>query len=161
MYTADVNNGNVVLSQGVGVTNNLTVSGGFNYTPPGVIMQWATVTAPVGYLICDGSAVSRTGFAALFAIIGTTHGAGNNSKTFNIPSIVGRAAVGRNSGDSSFASLGYRGGSTLAQLTANKLPSHTHSITDNHAMNDPGRMTIPLRLTTGLEEDNKATTINP
>lgn len=139
VYTADVNNGNVVFSQGVGVTNNLTVSGGFNYTPPGVIMQWAAVTAPVGYLICDGSAVSRTGFAALFATIGTAYGGGNNSTTFNIPNLVGRVAVGRDSGNGNFTSLGIRSGSTVTQLGVSELPSHSHGITDpghNHGVNE-------------------------
>ena len=116
VFTADVTNGNVVFSQGVGVTNNLTVSGGFNYTPPGVILQWAAAAAPAGFLICDGSAVSRTGYAALYAIIGTTYGIGNGSNTFNIPNLVGRVAVGRNSGDGNFSSLGTRSGSSYAQL---------------------------------------------
>ena len=140
VYTADVTNGNVVFSQGVGVTNNLTVSGGFNYTPPGVILQWAAAAAPAGFVNCDGSAISRTGYAALYAIISTTYGIGNGSTTFNIPNLVGRMAVGRNSGDGNFSSLGTRSGLSYAQLGLSELPSHSHSMTDpghNHGLNDP------------------------
>ena len=137
MYTADVNNGNVVFSQGVGVTNNLTVSGGFNYTPLGVIWQWGGASAPAGFLICDGSAISRTGFAALFATIGIVYG----STTFRIPNLQSRVAVGRNTGDGYFASLGFTGGATSVQLGLNHMPSHSHSVTDtghNHSVNDYG-----------------------
>ena len=120
--------------------SDLNVTGGFNYTPPGVIMQWVAVTAPVGYLICDGSAVSRTTYAALFAVINTAYGSGNNSTTFNIPNLVGRVAVGRNGGNGNFASLGISSGSSTAQLGLNELPSHVHGITDpghSHNISDP------------------------
>jgi microcystin-dependent protein len=49
---------------------------------------------PSGWLLCDGSAVSRTTYAALFAAIGTTYGAGNGSTTFNVPDLRGRTPVG-------------------------------------------------------------------
>ena len=140
VYTADVTNGNVVFSQGVGVTNNLTVSGGFNYTPPGVIWQWAAASAPVGFLICDGSAISRTGYAALYAIIGTAYGIGDGSSTFNIPNLQSRVAVGRNTGNGSFASLGQAGGEAAHTLSLNEMPSHSHAVSDpghNHGLNDP------------------------
>lgn len=52
---------------------------------PGTIIVWSTSTAPAGYLICDGSAVSRTTYAALFAVIGTTYGEGDGNSTFNLP----------------------------------------------------------------------------
>lgn len=53
--------------------------------PAGVVVPFAGKTAPSGWLKCDGSAVSRTTYAALFAAIGTTYGAGNGSTTFNLP----------------------------------------------------------------------------
>lgn len=63
--------------------------------PIGIISPYAGATAPTGWLLCDGSAVSRTTYANLFTLIGTTYGAGNGSTTFNIPDMVGRVPVGR------------------------------------------------------------------
>lgn len=64
----------------------------------GAILQWATGTAPTGYLLCDGSAVDRTTYATLFGIISTTYGAGNGSTTFNLPDMRGRAVIGVGTG---------------------------------------------------------------
>ena len=53
--------------------------------PTGTIITWSTATPPAGYLICDGSAISRTTYANLFAVIGTTYGEGDGNTTFNLP----------------------------------------------------------------------------
>lgn len=58
--------------------------------PPGSVMIWAGTTVPEGYLLCDGSEVSRTTYDALFSAIGTTYGAGDSSSTFNLPDFQGR-----------------------------------------------------------------------
>lgn len=58
--------------------------------PSGVVFPFAGTAAPYGYVICDGSAVSRTEYASLFAAIGTSHGSGNGSTTFNLPDYRGR-----------------------------------------------------------------------
>ncbi len=65
---------------------------------PGVVKMYAGTGAPTGYLICDGAAVSRTTFAALFSAIGTTWGSGDGSTTFNLPDFRGRVPVGVNPG---------------------------------------------------------------
>ena len=57
--------------------------------PTGTIITWSTATAPAGYLICDGSAISRTTYANLFAVIGTTYGEGDGNTTFNLPYQIG------------------------------------------------------------------------
>lgn len=53
--------------------------------PTGTMLTWSTDTAPSGYLLCDGTAVSRITYAALFAVVGTSYGAGNGSTTFTLP----------------------------------------------------------------------------
>jgi microcystin-dependent protein len=53
--------------------------------PPASVLPFAASSAPTGWLLCDGSAVSRTTYAALFAAIGTSHGSGDGSTTFNLP----------------------------------------------------------------------------
>lgn len=68
----------------------------FNPVPTGQINMFAGSTAPVGYFICDGSEVSRTDYAALFAVIGTTYGAGNGTTTFNLPDLRDKFAQGAN-----------------------------------------------------------------
>lgn len=88
----------------------------------GEITAWAGSSAPDGWLICDGSAVRRTQFAALFAVIGTTYGSGDGSTTFNLPNLKGRVAVGRNSADASFDGLGETGGEKTHTLTASEVP---------------------------------------
>ena len=89
--------------------------------PVGVINPYGGSTAPTGWLICDGSAVSRTTYAALFAILGTTYGAGNGSTTFNLPNFKGKVPFGRDSGQTEFDVLGETGGSK----------SHTHPLGSN------------------------------
>ena len=64
--------------------------------PPGVLQAYAGSTPPTGWLLCDGSAVSRTTYSELFSAIGTTWGIGDNSTTFNLPD--GRGAVLRGTG---------------------------------------------------------------
>lgn len=65
--------------------------------PTGTILDYAGSSAPSGYLMCDGSAVSRTTYAALFGVIGTTYGAGDGSTTFNLPDCRGRVKVAKGS----------------------------------------------------------------
>jgi microcystin-dependent protein len=97
--------------------------------PIGSVVAYAGSVAPSGYLLCDGSAVSRSTYAKLFAIIGTTYGSGNGSTTFNVPDLRGRVAVGKNAG--SFASLGSTGGEENHTMTINEMPAHKHTTSVN------------------------------
>jgi microcystin-dependent protein len=86
--------------------------------------------APSGYLLENGSAVSRTTYADLFAVIGTTHGAGNGTTTFNLPDSRGRIAVNKSS-DTEFDTLGEKYGAKTDTLITAGMPSHSH-IQDSH-----------------------------
>jgi hypothetical protein len=70
----------------------------FNGVPPGSILPFAGATAPGGFLLCDGSAVSRTTYAKLFAATGTAWGRGDSYNTFNVPDLRGYFLRGRDSG---------------------------------------------------------------
>lgn len=72
----------------------------------GWIMMWAGSSAPTGFLLCDGSAISRSTYSVLFGIIGTAFGAGDGSTTFNLPDLRGRIpmGVGQNSWTTPFTS---------------------------------------------------------
>ena len=65
----------------------LANAGSTGGNPPGTILWYAATTPPDGYLVCDGSLISRTNYAALFAVIGTTFGAGDGSTTFALPNL--------------------------------------------------------------------------
>lgn len=80
--------------------NNIRVhdgstAGGIPQMPTGTILAFGSTTVPDGYLRCNDQAVSRTTYAALFAIIGTTYGTGDGSSTFNVPDLRDRAPYGR------------------------------------------------------------------
>lgn len=92
--------------------------------PAGIVMPFAGSVAPQGYLFCDGSAVSRSTYATLFAVIGTTYGAGDGSTTFNVPDISGRVVIG----PSSTHLLGSTGGSETVTLLEAELPAHAHEV---------------------------------
>ena len=93
--------------------------------PAGTMVQWGGSTAPTNWLLCDGTAVSRTTYATLFAAIGTSYGVGDGSTTFNLPDLRGRVPVGKNAG--TFATLGATGGTETVTLAVTNLPSHTHT----------------------------------
>lgn len=99
--------------------------------PIASVIMTAASSAPSGYLLCDGSAVSRITYAALFAVIGTTYGSGDGSTTFNLPNLKGRVPVGRDSGQTEFDTLGETGGEKVHTLTTTEMPSHTH-VQDAH-----------------------------
>ena len=96
--------------------------------PAGNVGYFAGATAPAGWLAASGQAVSRTTYAALFAYIGTIHGAGDGSTTFNLPDLRGEFIRGLDS------SRGVDAGRTLGSAQAAAMLNHTHAATaDTHA----------------------------
>ena len=99
----------------------------FDTVPVGVQIPFTGTTIPSGYLLCDGRAVSRTTYADLFAVIGTTYGTGDGSTTFNLPNMTGRVPVGYKASDTNFGTLGKSVGAATVKLTVSQMPSHTHT----------------------------------
>lgn len=94
----------------IGVSDNIAG----DTLPIGTISPFGSSTPPTNWLVCDGSAVSRTTYADLFAAIGTSFGSGDGSTTFNLPNLKGRVAVGIDSNDTLFDTIGETGGSKNA-----------------------------------------------
>jgi microcystin-dependent protein len=111
--------------------------------PVGVMMDFGGTSAPTGFLVCDGTAVSRTTYSALFTAIGTTWGSGDGSTTFNVPDMRRRTAIGSGgtATDGPANTVGSTGGAQTKTLSTAELPAHSHSIFDaghSHSVSDPG-----------------------
>jgi len=140
-----------VFSQEFEVDGNLKVQGDIIFSdastmasassgiPAGILAPFAGSTAPDGWLLCDGSAISRTTYSSLFAVIAATYGAGDGSTTFTLPDLRGRMALGLdNMGGTSrdivtaatADTLGAETGEEMHQLTEDEMPNHIHSIAD-------------------------------
>lgn len=118
-------NGNVKITGSIDVG-----SSGFNVSS-GFILPFGGGTAPSGWLECNGQVVSRSTYSALFAIIGTTYGAGDGSTTFAVPDLQGRVIVGQGGSTAlrtptDLENVGDTFGSQTHTLTVDELPSHTH-----------------------------------
>jgi len=104
--------------------------------PVGAILAFAAGSTPDGFLLCDGSEVSRTTYAELYNEIGTFYGFGDNSTTFNLPDLRHRVPVGRDGGDVDFFPLGKTGGEKNHTLSTAELPVHSSPIPVE--IRDPG-----------------------
>ena len=127
----------------------------------GAIMPHGDSSAPVGFLNCDGTAVSRTTYASLFGVIGTTYGSGDGASTFNLPDLRDNVAVGK----SSSKSIGSTGGSatqtpagtvTVANhtLTISQIPSHNHREGGHGEFGSTGSITATNR-NTGVDNPGR------
>ena len=90
----------------------------------GSIVMFAGSVAPQGWLLCDGSAVSRSQYSALFDVVDTTYGEGDGSTTFNVPDLRGRVMIGT----SNSHPVASHGGEETHSLTEDELPQHFHSV---------------------------------
>ena len=93
--------------------------------PPGKVAPFAQTTAPAGWLIADGAAVSRATYAALFAAIGTLYGVGDGATTFNLPDYRAEFLRGADQG------RGIDAGRAVGSAQAGQMPAHTHGIRTN------------------------------
>lgn len=115
---SDGNANDVLQSDGSG---NLSFTALPQAVPTGSVHMMATTTAPSGYLKCNGAAISRSTYAALFAIIGTAHGAGDGSSTFNVPDLRGEFVRGWDD------NRGIDSGRNFATSQGDQNKQHNHS----------------------------------
>ena len=113
-----ITNGGFLQTDGSGNLSFQIVNG----VPSGAVFCVAVATVPTGYLECNGAAVSRTTYAALFAFIGTSYGSGNGSTTFNLPDLRGEFIRGFDNG------RGVDSGRSVASSQGSQNDSHNHSV---------------------------------
>jgi microcystin-dependent protein len=124
-------NGTVLTADSAETSGLKWATASISGVPTGAILSFGGTSAPTGYLLCDGSNVSRTTYSALFTAIGTTWGAGDGSTTFGLPDMRRRTFVG--SGGTGTGTLGNAVGNTGGEeshaLSTGELASHTHTFT--------------------------------
>jgi microcystin-dependent protein len=148
------NGGTLAISGAMTVSSTLAVTGDITHhgqpiVPVGMVVEFAGTSAPNGWLLCFGQAISRTTYSALFTALGTTYGAGDGSTTFNLPDCRGRVTAGKDdmggasanrltnqSGGLNGDTLGATGGAETHMLSSTEMPSHTHTAT----VTDPGHV---------------------
>ena len=104
------------------------IAGGTLYAdaPIGAILAFGGATAPAGWMICNGAAVSRTTYAALFAAIGTAFGAGDGSTTFNIPDLREATTKGAGETGQTVGAHVKSGGLAVGEFIDDRVEKHTH-----------------------------------
>lgn len=125
--------GRSLVADGAGNATWVDVGG----VPTGVSVPFAGNAAPTGWLLCNGQAVNRVTYAALFAVIGTTYGIGDGATTFNLPDLRGRgwwgrdqmgagSAAGRLPNVTNNDTLGTTAGASQITLAITEIPAHNH-----------------------------------
>lgn len=133
MQSDSLPSNNLNLERSLDAIARAIVTMGLN-PPSGSVVEYAgaVTTIPSGWLLCDGSAVSRTIYAGLYASLGVVYGAGDGSTTFNLPDMRGRVPVGvgtaTGAAGATAHTLGQKSGEETHQLSTAEIPSHQHQL---------------------------------
>lgn len=137
-YNGNITNANLSASASIADSKlaQITTSGKVSYTsisgvinpvnggvPVGTSIEWNSLTPPTGYVLEDGTAYSRTTYSVLFGVIGTTHGSGDGSTTFNVPDSRGKWTFSK-----AASGTGSTLGQTFGELDHDHTIAHTHTI---------------------------------
>lgn len=129
-------------------------------SPSGIVSPFAGATAPSGWLICDGTAVSRNAYPDLYAVVGDTYGAGNGTTTFNLPDLRGRSVFGVDTTNENLTSgdLAASGGVETTStdehsLTVDQIPAHSHTIPARVGTDSDGKSGV-----SGLQQTGSSVT---
>lgn len=121
-FNKDINCNSINLTEDIYINNAL-------YVPVGSIITYAGSSSPSGWLVCDGSEVSKNNYNRLYSVIGNTYGSPSDPNNFNLPNLTNRVPVGKTIG----TALGDLGGNNSITISTLQLPSHTHTGTTNNS----------------------------
>ena len=174
---ADGNAGEFLKTDGSGQLSFANVSASaFN---AGMLLPYAGSSAPTGWLLCHGQAISRTTYSGLYAVVGTTYGAGDGATTFNIPDLRGRVVAGKDDMGGSSANrltnqtggldgdgLGNTGGAETHTLSVAELAAHTHTAVgaagpSNYALGGPAGSFSWTQTTSSTGNDTPHNNVQP
>ena len=125
-----------------------------NRSEVGTIKPWGKATAPNGYLLCDGTAVSRTTYAELFVVLSTTYGVGDGSTTFNVPDLEGKTPQGYDGNTYNLAATGGANTVTVAVTNNQAVSSVTNTVTNNQSVTVTGSISNTALTTAQLASHN-------
>ena len=120
--------------------------------PAGMVNAYAGSTAPSGWLLCDGQAVSATTYPRLFAAIKYTYGGSGDS--FNLPNLKGKVIFHRDGGQTEFDTLAETGGAKTHTLTTAQIPGHTHWLRTDTRSTDHAHNIYARNADTGWQSHN-------
>lgn len=126
-HGTDTDGANVPLANVTGHTQSVHTALGLRASMVGEVVMSARSDVPTGWLECNGQAISRTTYSALFSSMGTTYGVGNGTTTFNLPNLAGRVPIGAGTLGSDTYARGSTGGEAAHALTTAELAAHTHA----------------------------------
>ena len=132
-------------------------AGGFEIVPSGTVVPFGGASAPGGWQLCDDTALSRTTYARLFAVIGTAYGTGDGSSTFNVPDLRDRVPLGKgsNNGTLGTATTGAAASSVMASATV----SGVQTATNTTGSDGDGDLTVGTTTVASSAKDSSTTTV--
>lgn len=143
-------------------TNNIRIhdgstAGGKEIVPAGTIMAYGGSSAPDGYLLCDSSAISRTTYARLFAVVSTTFGVGDGSTTFNLPDLRDKVPLGKGTNNATLGTTTGSAGASSALTSASKTGVTT--ATNTTGSDGDGDLTLSTTSVAASAKDSTTTTV--
>lgn len=143
LHTNNITNTGLIQSNSINLQDNVFLNTN-PYLPAGSVVTFAGISAPAGWLICNGAEVSKTVYANPFSAIGNTYGSPVNPSNFVLPNLGERMPIGKSISNN----VGDIGGASSYTMNVGNLPAHTHTGTTqnaglhNHSINDPGHSHI-------------------
>ena len=143
-------------------TENLRIhdgsqAGGYEIVPSGTVVPYGGTSAPGGWQLCDDTALSRTTYARLFAIIGTAYGTGDGSSTFNVPDLRDRVPLGKGTNN---ATLGAETtGAAASSVMASATKSGVQTGTGTTGSDGYGDLTVGTTTVAASAKDSSTTTV--